>query len=110
MFRVWAVTGALCAVAGAMSVLGVLGTVRCWRRYSEARRLAPLELEEVVGSPPPGRGVPVRWPDPKTMQDQASAAAYRDYARRRGAGAILTGDLIALVAGGALGATLPSLG
>jgi hypothetical protein len=106
---VWVLSG-LWAIA--CLVLAVGSTRVALRNLAEFRRTRtrePLEVGEIFSGEPPRSVVPDSWPSPASVDQQRTAAAYRDYARERRESVILTGELMLLTAGAGLGASLALL-
>lgn len=83
-----------------------------WRNYLGLRRAAsrpPLEKSEVLAAVRPASSVPTSWVRPAQIDEPALALAYRDYACERGESLAIAGEVLLLVAGAALGASVPAL-
>jgi hypothetical protein len=108
VLRVWAVTALFTAILAACAGWCAVAAHHNLQGFLRTRRRAPLEAEEVMLAVTTGNVLPASWPSPTGLTDARLASAYRDYAQERRDSLVLAGELIAIIGGAALGASVPT--
>jgi hypothetical protein len=104
--RAAAVTVAFTMLFVAAAAASALVSIRNVRIAKKVSTQPPFDEAEILAATPLQRKVPPGWPEPTTLGQQRVAAAYRDYARDHADTRTLEGELMILVAGAALGASI----
>lgn len=104
--RATLVTVVYTALFVAAAAACALVSTRNFRTARRVRTQPPFDDVEILAATPLQRRVPPGWPEPKAISEQRVAAAYRDYARDHADTRAVEGELMILVAGAALGASI----